>query len=310
MALNELEECTGIEIDKDLIIQMALKYYYLACEMEKFWEREFKRQQPRAVVEVVGYGLVAMTLNSVAHSHNCPVIEVQHGTINETHVGYHYLSTEGLDILPDAVLTFGDCWNKQISMTGIEIVATGFEYFRREKDKYIAKYNRKNQILFISQRNIGQNLSRIAIKVSDACKGTDDEVKIIYKLHPSEFAGARELYPDLFKRENIEVVSNEVPLYQLFAESRVQIGFNSTALYEGIGFGLKTYFTNDEDGLIRDMIASGIARLVDTNVDEKEILKTLHDCCDNGIDESLVSKLWCDNARENVINYLKKKDLV
>ncbi len=309
LPLNALEECIDTEIDKELIIHIAIKYYYLACEIEKYWKREFKRQQPSAVIEVVGYGLAAMTLNTVAHSYKCPVIELQHGTINESHIGYHYLSTDGLDTLPDVFFTFGDYWNDQISMPGVDIVSMGFEYFLQERDRFIARYNKKNQILFISQRNVGQNLSRIAVKISEACKGVDD-VKIIYKLHPGEFAGAKELYPDLFKRNNIEIITNEIPLYQLFAESKVQIGFNSTALYEGIGFGLKTYFTNDADGLIREMIASGIAELIDENVDEQDILKSLHDYCDNCIDESLVSKLWRFNARENVMNYLKEKDFV
>ncbi len=65
--------------------------------------------------------------------------------------------------------------------------------------------------------------------------------KIIYKLHPGEYSTYHS-YNSASKIEyfkNIKIVK-DVDLYKILAESEYQIGVNSTAIYEGLGFDCKT----------------------------------------------------------------------
>ena len=72
--------------------------------------------------------------------------------------------------------------------------------------------------------------------------------KIVYKLHPFEFDTWFEDYPWLAE-SNIEIVGLKGKnLYQLFAESEIQVGVYSTALFEGLSFGVRTFIL-DEKGI-------------------------------------------------------------
>ena len=118
--------------------------------------------------------------------------------------------------------------------------------------------NLKNQILFISQGVIGKYLSKVAFDL--ACELKD--YKIIYKLHPGEYETWRQNYPELVEAsafDNFEVIDHsEIPLYKLLAESKYQVGAFSTAIYEGMMFGCKTFIL-DVPGVeyLDDLIGRG-----------------------------------------------------
>jgi hypothetical protein len=63
----------------------------------------------------------------------------------------------------------------------------------------------------------------------------------VYKPHPGEVDRWREEYPWLVDAPVDVVGADGPPLHRLFAESRAQVGVYSTALYEGLRFGLETY---------------------------------------------------------------------
>jgi hypothetical protein len=77
----------------------------------------------------------------------------------------------------------------------------------------------------------------------------------------------RQDYPWL-EGSAIHIVQDDgQPLYQLFAESKVQVGVYSTAIYEGIGFGLQTILIR-LPGIeyMDELIKSGIVKVA-TDVD-------------------------------------------
>jgi hypothetical protein len=93
-----------------------------------------------------------------------------------------------------------------------------------------------------------------------------DGYTIYYKLRPEEYSGWKERYPTEFQHvPNLRVIdSDAVPLYDYFARCRWQVGINSTALYEGLGFGLTTFVLKDgwyEE--TRRLYDGGFAFLVD-----------------------------------------------
>lgn len=109
------------------------------------------------------------------------------------------------------------------------------------------KYNSKSEagtvnIIFVSQGTIGNKLSRLAVDLCERLK--DGEYKIIYKLHPEEYMGWKTRYPWLAESKIQVIDSLEHNIYEYFAGCDIQIGVYSTAIYEGMGFGLKTYIYN------------------------------------------------------------------
>ena len=65
----------------------------------------------------------------------------------------------------------------------------------------------------------------------------------------------------------------EKPLYQMLAESQVQVAVNSTATYEGLGFGLNTYLL-DIPGVeaMGYLLETGYARLVGSVGEMRDLL--------------------------------------
>jgi hypothetical protein len=92
--------------------------------------------------------------------------------------------------------------------------------------------------LFLSQRDTGQELARWAVEARQALPREDFE--FVYRLHPSEAPSGTDAYAEL-ERAGIRVETAQVrPLYAAQADADVQVGVYSTALVEGIAFGLAT----------------------------------------------------------------------
>ncbi len=140
---------------------------------------------------------------------------------------------------PDWLFSFGDFWveSNEYPITKNQIVSVGFPYLENEIAKY-SSVKKKKQVLFISQWTIGESFSKFASKLSEV-----DELgyRIVYKLHPLESMNWREKYPWLAKADLDVIDDNRTPLYRLFAESNFLVGVYSTAVYEGLAFGLQTF---------------------------------------------------------------------
>ena len=200
------------------------------------------------VFVVVSYENLAIV--AAAKSLGIEVIELQHGTITDYHLGYSYPKKTRLNgeipYFPDKILTFGNYWinEETCPISNDNIVPIGFSYFEAQSKDYINIEAIDNQILFISQGVIGKYLAQIAFEFANSQK----DFKIIYKLHPGEYATWRENYPELVEAssfDNFEVIDNsEIPLYKLMAESSYQIGAFSTAIYEGLMFNCKTFIVD------------------------------------------------------------------
>lgn len=256
---KELESAFNLKIDIARIFAMhILNFQY---DYKKYVEL-FKKRNVKMIFVVVAYENQAVV--AAAKDLGIKVMELQHGTISDYHLGYSYpLKTRlGGEIryFPDQILTFGDYWinegNCPISKN--DIVPIGFPYFEVQSKDYMNIQSDEHQILFISQGVIGKHLSQLAYQIADRL----NNFKIIYKLHPGEYETWKQNYPDLVSAsqlENFEVIDNsKVPLYKLFAESSYQVGAFSTAIYEGLMFNCKTFIL-DVPGVeyLEDLIKMG-----------------------------------------------------
>lgn len=242
---KELENTFDIKLN----ILWMLKTHILNFQYDfKKYVELFKKRNPKMIFIVVSYENLAIV--AAAKSLGIEVIELQHGTITDYHLGYSYPERTRLQgkisYYPDKILTFGDYWinDDNCPIDNDNVVPIGFSYFESQSKDYINIKPYGNQILFISQGVIGKYLSQIAYEFAKS----KNDFKIIYKLHPGEYATWRENYPQLVEASafnNFEVIDNsKIPLYKLMAESSYQVGAFSTAIYEGLMFNCRTFIVD------------------------------------------------------------------
>lgn len=265
---NELESSFNLDINLEWILTIHIlnfKYDY------KKYTELFKKRNPRMIFVVVAYENQAIV--AAAKDLGITVLELQHGTITDYHLGYSYPKKTRLNgeikYFPDKILTFGDYWigEETCPVSRDNIIPIGFSYFESQSKDFMDIHVNDNQILFISQGVIGKYLSKIAFELASQLK----DYNIIYKLHPGEYETWRQNYPELIEAstlDNFEVVDNsETPLYELFAKSNYQIGAFSTAIYEGLMFNCKTFIV-DVPGVeyLNDLINRGyVCKIQDVN---------------------------------------------
>lgn len=234
--IDILNERFDIALNKDRLYKITnerltgfLTYYY---EYGKILDE----LQPQYVLEVVHYENAELALTKAAHERNIQVIELQHGTMGQGHIAYNFKSAD--EYTPDKLLLFGEYWKESTNYPG-KMLAVGYPYLEEQISDLPVKKKNKT-ILFISQGPIAKDLIKLALKLENYIIESKLQYKLIYKLHPNEYQTWKTRYPELLN-SNIEVIdNNEKNLYDLFRMSSYQIGVSSTALLEGMAFGLKT----------------------------------------------------------------------
>ncbi|QIO24138.1 hypothetical protein [Haloarcula sp. JP-L23] len=213
---------------------------------------------PSLVVVVVSYG--KETFVEACKERDIPVAELQHGVVTPFHYGYSYPGSRTKATFPDLFLTFGEFWADSVEFpTDTTVEPVGYP-FLEQGVKRTADTDRRNRVVFVSQCSIGASLSEVAVAFDDL---TDMEV--VYKLHPEEYTVWRDNYPWL-QSSSVDVIADDGPtLYDLFATSQAQVGVYSTALFEGVRFGLATYVLT-EPGMeyVRSLLDAGAATAVDS----------------------------------------------
>ncbi len=258
--------------------------------------------KPKLVVEVVSYGPKCMIVNEICKDMGIRTIELQHGAIGEKVLAYNYTANAVIRQFPDKIYLFGDYYKQNIRcpLPPDCLVSIGFPYFERSVREYM-KYKRQDDrytILFLSQGVHTQSMSDVAVELR---RLTDtDKVRIIYKLHPFEYRNWQEIHPALHD-SGVEIVGEkDIPLYECFATSDVQVGVASTAIYEGLGFRLRTFILKHAfSGRLQGLVERGIAEPVENAGDIVEKISVLKQA------EYSVDYFWKKNALYNLEHALQ-----
>lgn len=291
----ELQRCSHLQMDvegmvyRDLLLRKSLLPRYQSL---------LNRISPRIVVIVCSYG--RETFVEACKTAGIPVVELQHGTISAYHLGYSFPGNNRTKrIFPDFLFLFGDFWKEGIDypISRERIFSVGYPYLEQEVKKYFG-VRKKDQVVFLSQGTVGAEMSRFAVELSQC---TEFPFSIVYKLHPGEYLRWRKEYPWLAASEVDVVEDDSIPLYQLLAESKIQIGLNSTAIFEGLSFGLKTLLLDlpgieHMEGLIRRNAAAVVSSI-------EEIVEKVRDESFPRVESADFFK---PNASTNAINALEK----
>lgn len=257
------------EINKYFHVEINLKRkikHLLRNRRSRLWLYKLliDKINPNIAVIVVSYG--KETFIEACKEKGVPTVELQHGIIHPGHFGYSFPGDRDKVLFPDYLLTWGEFWGRdtEIPIPNNRIMPVGFPYLEWTKRQYEESQSKK-QIVFISQGTIGSELSKFALEVN---RHPDIDHNIVYKLHPGEYDRWQYEYPWMADVD-IEIIDSSQPsLYQLFAESTIQVGVSSTAVYEGLAFGLETYIYDCQSSdVLSPLIANEVARLV-TSSDE------------------------------------------
>ena len=307
--MREFEQQHGIDMKRETYYERAVTLYYFWRSRKKRLGKFLDRVKPKLVAEVVSKSADAMLINELAHERGIKVVELQHSLL-----GPIARYPEGIreKQSPDYYLSYSDYWSDYQSYPIAEenVHACGSPYFERQVKKYKAldssawqekKDPSVKRVLFISATVYGKPLARLAMEFK---KLAGDRADIVYKLHPDEFGCWRELYPELAESGLRVVDSKDIGIYEFFKGADVQVGVFSTALYEGLGFDLKTcILDNDFAGEFRDFCRDGYGSLV---ADEKQLYDAVFSPQEDESHENISEKFWKSGARENIVRELRK----
>jgi hypothetical protein len=241
---REINEKFKKEFNIDLgLVKRAQQYQKRYLYSEKVYERLLRRVAPQILFLVCGYGKESLII--AAKDLHIPVVEFQHGVLSKYHLGYDVSSGTKEDFA-DYFFSFGPAWGQMahFPIPQEKIIPIGYQYLNTAVSK-LKDINKKDQILFLSQGTIGDRLSDFAVNLLEYIPSN---VSIVFKLHPGEYLRWKTEYKSLYDASQeglISVIAGDSPsLYELMAESKWQIGVNSTALFEGMAFKCKTYIVD------------------------------------------------------------------
>tara|TARA_R110002110_G_scaffold2830_1_gene14160 strand:+ start:90992 stop:92347 length:1356 start_codon:yes stop_codon:yes gene_type:complete len=250
-----------------------------------------KRLKPKLVFIIVSYGNEFFI--EACKTLNITVIELQHGGgVSWHHLGYSYPNLSKI-LFPDYFFTFGEFWKRRLKypIPMKKVIPVGCAFHEIEKEKYLNE-NKLNQIIIVSQGNVGNEICKFAI---DLQNDATFDYKIIYKLHPGEYLNWENKYADLITAGITVVSDDSIPLYRLLAQSKVVIGVSSTVLYESLGFNVNIFLLN-LPGMeyMQELIDEDIANVVSTS---SEFLNKYNSLNPNKLNSDYFYK---KNALENI----------
>lgn len=243
LADNKLDEYDVYKLLKKRYIQFVVR--------KPLIRRMLEIAKPEVIVEICSQHVNLMIINNVASEMCIPTIELQHGLFTKENIVYSVSEKRYIKELPDYFFTFSDVITDNCgkSYGKLNAVTMGYPFGELQKQRFAAKREGivgNKSILVISTPLFRDDLKRTVEGLISLMSENKKQYKVVYRLHPTE---------SVHDYQNWSVVQNgcvticsfkEKDIYECFAESQYQIGCSSTALYEGMMMGLKTFVIDNE----------------------------------------------------------------
>jgi len=201
-----------------------------------FYDELLKIKKPKKVYMVVGYG--NKPLLSSCKKNRVEVIEFQHGVLSRYNLAYSYPLNQNIHYFPDKLYLFGKYWSQTTPLPKkLKIEYTGFPYLKNIIKK-VSINKIKNQVLFISQLPVQNQLIEIAYYFAKKFHFYDT----IFKFHPNERIRreSRIIMEKAKGMVNFTSITNiQTDIYDLLSSAEFVVGVFSTSIYEAIAFKCK-----------------------------------------------------------------------
>jgi hypothetical protein len=227
--------------------------------------RFFKFKRPSHFFIVVSAGHEAVI--SAAKDAGVPTYELQHGSPARGKLNYDYSSGLAKHSFPDFFLSFGEYWSRSIilPLPRQRVISFGYPYLAKKIASKSNVYLKKNRLLVVSQPVHAMALAELAIKISQY---NQNKIEVIFRPHPSELHHGEPNYFRILRLSGVTIADRNSDLYFLFAQSSWQVGVYSTALYEGLCFGVACFVARLPGfEKMQPLVDIGLARIIDDHHD-------------------------------------------
>lgn len=256
---DHLAGCFNIEYRwvSRLLKATVVEYYAVYSLLQ----RVLDHVKPGIIVQA-GSGFYKRILNKLAREREIPTIELQHGLMGKYHITYDFPYTKDSELtyFPAYYFLFGQYWHERtrLPIPDNRKQVTGFPHYSIERERRGSEHG--NAILFISQNDVGREIGDLAVKFAARYQG---KRPILFKLYPDENYHWRSKYPNLTNCHNVHVISGEQSMHDVMYRSAIQIGAYSTSIFEGLGYGLKTFiFKTPFYPMVQDLVENGTAMVI------------------------------------------------
>lgn len=305
-----VRDAFGVELKEAFLHNCFVRAFARYKVKKQLLGRLLDKINPKVVVEVVGYTFNNMILNEAALERGIVTVELQHGVIGRGHIAYNYQADRRYSFLPQNIFFFSDYW-KQTCRFPLEDGnkhVVGYPYMESQMMKYkkTQPEEGKVRIIILSQPGIDDVFAELATKLLAREKLGNLDLEIIFKLHPHSYNGDKSIYAELLKDPRFKLIDHaKTPLYQLFAESDVQIGSTSTAIFEGVSYDLKTfiYHSPSTDVYMGDMCRLGYAQ---TFENDAELVEKIQRAVDGSGVASEKKVFFEVDAKRKMVNKLEE----
>lgn len=263
-----IKEFFSVELTPGYIEKLIEKRYYWHKYKKPLLRKLLLKIKPKVIVEVVGYETNKMILNEVAHDLNIPCIELQHGVIGSGHIAYNYKINKPLKQFPSYLFVYSDYWKRTCSFPigQDRIIPTGFPYLEEQVNKYPKKKKKGKSINIIiySSTDSSNAIQRFTNELMDQLEKNNYKYRITYKLHPLEYNYTTDIWDSLKESKNVNFIDSPTKsLYELCSDADIQVGVKTTAVFEGLSYGLDTFILDtgapDIEFYMGDLVKAGFA---------------------------------------------------
>lgn len=308
---DELKELLSIinkefNININFILEKIINNIIYIILMEKTYKNILQKISPKMIIMLFYPSIQKLLLIKCAKEICIPVIDVQHGIMtDEDPIFYHFKIKRNYSSIPNYFFAYSKILNSESNCPYVDEIEKHIKYvgniFLSEQ---ILKYKKqtniveKKYILVISQSVLVDIFSTFIKQLSYLLRN-NQEYEILIKLHPYENGY---IYEKNNIANNVRIIEKTEDIYKYQNIAFVQLGIYSTALYEGIAFGLPTFiidnvFGSDFSKKILSFDEQGIYYVKEPSEMVNIIL------CQNLYkpDKKLINYLWNDNPKANIL---------
>jgi len=205
--------------------------------------------KPKIVIVTIGYNTLVQVMVAQAKKRKIPTIELEHGRIGETHIAYNYLYEGKIEAFVDYMFVYGE-YERIVPRYPIDkkhVIAVGYPELEKRAAFYAERrrINKQQVITFISGPEDGKIVSQYAVNLRKNPRLKN--IRMVYKLHPSEYGEWENWYPNLVN-SGLEIVSsNKHDIYYYIGNSDYIVGISSTVLFEATEFDTKIFVVKEKD---------------------------------------------------------------
>jgi hypothetical protein len=290
----------NLKFDIQEILKIITANVDVFLRKRSFYEWFLENKHPKILfLEDASYGSRSHILLA-AKKYKIPVVELQHGFVNEEHIAYHLgkgIEKDEMSKLfyPDFYFAYGQFWKELINIPS-KVINIGNPYLDEQVNsvKTIPRENNEKTILYLSSAIAVTETIEFLCKLKKIADFYNYSIR--FRPHPLEQASIKEKYSAL---ENIGIsISGELPLYNDFSNSDIIIGELSTALFESLALKDKVHFlfmSSYTKSYINDKI-----KIPQVDIDTIENVFNTQDYSGD------INYFWEENWRENFEIELKK----